>query len=46
VRDGELHEVGDRIAEGREAVRTFEMRLKRVGDTDWPAAGAVGPKAQ
>ena len=23
------------------AVRVFEMRLKRIGDTDWPAAGAV-----
>jgi len=46
VRDGDLHEVGDRIAEGREPVRVFEMVLKRVGDTDWPAAGAVGPKAQ
>ena len=46
VRDGELHEVGDRLAEGREPVRVFEMLLKRVGDTDWPAAGAVGPKAQ
>jgi hypothetical protein len=44
VRDGELHEVGDRIAEGREPVRVFEMRLKRIGDTDWPAAGAVSPK--
>ena len=46
VRDGELHEVGDRIAEGREPVRVFEMLLKRIGDTDWPAAGVVGPKAQ
>jgi hypothetical protein len=46
VRDGELHEVGDRIAEGRAPVRMFEMRLKRVGDTGWPGAGAVGPKAQ
>ncbi|HEY3634298.1 MAG TPA: DUF1579 domain-containing protein [Caldimonas sp.] len=46
VRNGELHEVGDHVAEGREPVRVFEMRLKRVGDTDWPAAGAVGPKAQ
>jgi hypothetical protein len=46
VRDGALHEVGDRIAEGREPVRVFEMRLKRVGDIDWPAASAVGPKAQ
>ncbi len=44
VKDGELHEIGDRIVAGREPVRIFEMRLKRVGDVDWPAAGAVGPK--
>lgn len=44
VRDGELHEVGERIVEGREPLRIFEMRLKRIGDTEWPAAGAVGPK--
>ena len=44
VRDGELHEVGDLTLEGREPVRVFEMRLKRVGDTDWPVAGAVAPK--
>ena len=29
---------------GREPVRVFDMRLKRIGDTDWPAAGAVSPK--
>ena len=44
VRDGELHEVGDRIVAGREPLRIFEMRLKRLGATDWPGAGAVGPK--
>jgi hypothetical protein len=44
IRDGELHEVGDRIVEGREPLRVFEMRLKRVGDIDWPAAGAIGPR--
>ena len=43
--DGELHEVGDRIVDGREPVRVFEMRLKRIGDTDWPAAGAVAPNS-
>ena len=41
LRDGELHEVGDRIVAGREPQRYFEMRLKRLGDTDWPAGGAV-----
>ncbi len=38
------HEVGDRIASGKEPVRFFEMTLKRLGDTSWPAANPVGPK--
>jgi hypothetical protein len=25
-------------------VRFFEMTLTRVGDTDWPGAGAISPK--
>jgi len=41
IRDGAWREVGDRIVPGREPVRFFEMNLRRVGDTDWPAAGAV-----
>ena len=41
---GELHEVGDRIVAGREPLRIFDMRLKRIGATDWPAAGAVPPR--
>ena len=24
--------------------RIFEMHLKRIGDSDWPAAGAIGPR--
>ena len=44
VKDGELHEVGERVVPGAEPQRVFEMRLKRVADTDWPAAGAVSPK--
>ncbi len=40
----ELYEVGDLVFEGRAPVRIFEMRLKRIGMTDWPAAGAVLPK--
>ena len=43
-RNGELHEVGDRIVSGREPQRIFDMRLKRLGDTDWPTAGAVPPR--
>jgi hypothetical protein len=41
VRDGVWTEIGERIVEGKPPVRTFEMRLKRIGSTDWPAGGAV-----
>ena len=44
VKNGAWREVGDRIMPGNEPVRFFEMNLKRVGDTDWPAAGAISPK--
>lgn len=44
IRDGTWHEYGDRIMPGREPVRFFDMQLVRVGDTDWPAAGAVPMK--
>lgn len=44
IKDGAWKEVGDRIAPGKEPVRFFEMNLKRIGDSDWPAAGAIGPK--
>ncbi len=43
-KEGAWQEVGDRIMPGKEPIRIFEMNLKRVGDTSWPAAGAVGPK--
>jgi hypothetical protein len=36
-------ETGDRIMPGRDTVRFFEMHLTRIGDTDWPTAGAVAP---
>ena len=44
VKDGAWREVGDRIMPGKEPVRFFEMNLKRVGDTTWPAAGAISPR--
>jgi hypothetical protein len=44
IKDGTWREVGDRIMSGKEPVRFFEMNLKRVGDTTWPAAGAVAPR--
>jgi len=44
VKDGAWREVGDRIVPGKDPARFFEMNLKRVGDTTWPAAGAIPPK--
>lgn len=41
IKNGAWLEVGDRLTPGKEPVRFFEMNLKRVGDTDWPAAGAI-----
>lgn len=43
VRDGTWHEVGTWVAEGQPRRPMMEMRLTRVGDTDWPAGGAVSP---
>jgi len=44
IKGGTWFEVGDRIQAGKEPVRFFEMTLKRVGETSWPAGGAVPPK--
>ena len=44
VKDGTWTEVGDRIVPGKDPVRIFEMRLRRVGDSDWPGAGAIAPQ--
>jgi hypothetical protein len=44
IKDGKWKEVGDRIAPGRAPVRFFEMNLVRVGESDWPGAGAISPK--
>jgi hypothetical protein len=44
LKDGTWTEVGDRIMPGSDPIRFFEMNLKRVGDTDWPAAGAIPAK--
>lgn len=44
IKDGSWREVGDRILPGKTPIRFFEMDLKRVGNTNWPAAGAISPK--
>ena len=43
IKGGSWLEVGDRILPGKEPVRFFEMNLKRIGDTTWPAAGRCSP---
>jgi hypothetical protein len=44
INGSRLHEVGDRIVAGSPPQRFFEMTLTRIGDSQWPAAGAVSPK--
>ena len=44
VADDEWVEVGERLVPGQPPMRTFEMRVKRVGSTGWPADGAVMPR--
>jgi hypothetical protein len=34
-------EIGEYISPGKDPVQFFEMNLKKVGETDWPAAGAI-----
>jgi len=40
---GVWHETGQYIAAGQPPRPILDMTLKHVGDTDWPAAGAVQP---
>jgi hypothetical protein len=44
IKDGTWKEVGDRIIPNKDPIRFFEMELKRLSDTSWPAAGAIGQK--
>lgn len=44
VRDGSWHEVGTFFMEGQPPRQMIEMRLGRIGDTDWPADEAVPPR--
>ena len=44
IKNGGWLEAGDRIMPGKDPARFFEMNLKRIGDNNWPAAGAIPPK--
>jgi len=43
VKDGSWREIGEYVADGKPPQKTFEMNLKRVGDTDWPLGTPVSP---
>jgi hypothetical protein len=38
------HETGHVLVKGQEPQQILDMTLTRIGDTDWPAGGAVGAK--
>lgn len=42
-KDGIWNEVGDLTMPGKPSQRIFEMNLKRIGDSAWPASGPVSP---
>lgn len=44
IHDGHWTETGFRVLPGKEPVQFFEMNLERLGDSPWPATGAVSPK--
>ena len=44
IKDGAWLEYGERIVGEQQPVRFFEMSLKRIGDSTWPASDAVPSK--
>jgi hypothetical protein len=44
IKDGEWHEVGERVASGAAPVRTVELKVRRIGAGGWPDRGAVPPR--
>ena len=44
VDGAEWREVGERVVNGGPPAKVFEMRVRRIGSTQWPGAGAVGPR--
>lgn len=41
LKDGVWTEVGDYVATGQPPRRIFEMKLQRIGNTDWPLGGGI-----
>jgi hypothetical protein len=44
IKDGEWHEVGERVAGNAPPVKTVELRVRRTGASAWPQAGEVKPR--
>ena len=44
VKDGEWHEVGERVAGDSPPVKTVELRVRRIGPGGWPERGTVSPR--
>lgn len=44
IKDGTWREIGERVVGDQKPAQFFEMNLKRVSATDWPAGGAIPPK--
>ena len=44
IKDGEWHEVGERVAGNARPVKTVELRVRRTGASAWPQAGTVEPR--
>ncbi len=44
VKDGRWEELSERLMDGQPPVKLAELSLRRLGDGDWPAAGAVPPR--
>jgi hypothetical protein len=44
LHDGTWTEIGEYVREGAPAIKTFEMNLRRVGDSRWPLETPVPPK--
>jgi hypothetical protein len=44
IKDGTWVESGEFVPTGGKGMKFMEMTLRRLGDSKWPAAGALGPK--
>ena len=41
IKPDSWREIGEQVVPGKDPVQFFEMNLKKIGDSAWPAAGAI-----